>query len=107
MSSLKRPDYNKLEKKQAQKDGATLVKNSGRGWEKGDAKLEGFLVDYKFNAKSFQLTLENWRKHKNDSWSNGQRDPLIVVCFEDGTKIGLVDYAWIEELIEHRKVWGI
>lgn len=97
------PDYNKLEKKQAKKDGATLVRNSGRGVEKGDAKLGQFLIDYKFNAKSFQLGLENWKKMKKDAWGNGMRSPVISIVFEDKTQVAIVEWEWFMELIELTK----
>lgn len=96
-------DYNKMERKEAAKDGAKLVKNSGRGAEKGDAKLDNFLVDYKFNAKSFTLSLVNWMKHKKDAWKNGQRDPLVSVVFADGTKVAIIDWQIFEDFRE--KAW--
>jgi hypothetical protein len=88
-----------MEKAEAYDDGAKLVKNSGRGYEKGDAKLGQFLVDYKFNAKTFTITSENWSKLNADAFRNEHRHPLIVIKFEDGTKLGIVDFAWVEDII--------
>lgn len=99
-ASAHKPDYNKMEKKEAKKDGAKLVRNSGRGSEKGDAKLDEFLVDYKFNAKSFSLSLANWHKHRKDAWGNGKREPLISIIFGDGTKVAIIDWELFTQLRE-------
>ena len=93
-------DYNRMEKKQAKKDGAKLVKNSGRGHHKGDASIPGFLIDYKFNAKSFTLNSENWEKHRSDSWKEDRKSPLIIVCFEDGSKVAMIEWEELKFLIE-------
>lgn len=93
--------YNRMEKKEAHKDGASLVSNSGRGDEKGDAKWWDFLVDYKFNAKSFALSLKNWRKHSNDAWNSDNRQPMIIVKFEDGTKVVMLDWHYFTDIYEH------
>jgi len=94
------PDYNKMERKEATRDGAKLVKNSGRGAEKGDAKLGPFLIDYKFNAKSFTLSIKNWISLRKDAWGNGQREPLIVVKFEDGSKVAILEWEMFEQMRE-------
>jgi hypothetical protein len=90
------------EKQEIKRDGAKAVKNSGRGMKKGDAQLNGFLLDYKHCAKSFTLSLKNWRKHANDSWNDSRRYPcLSVVLGEDSeTKIAVIDWAVFIELIE-------
>ena len=49
----------RTEKEEIKKDKAKGVKNSGRGFKKGDAVLNKFLVDYKHNEKTFTLTHEN------------------------------------------------
>ena len=95
-------DYNKLEKREAHKDGASLVKNSGRGYEKGDAKLGPFLIDYKFNAKSFTLNIANWRKHRADAMREQNRTPAIIVKFEDDTKVAIISFDWFKELLDGR-----
>lgn len=91
--------FNRLEKKEAARDGATLQPNSGRGVNKGDAKLKKFLIDYKFNRASFQLTLKNWQKHKKDAWHESGREPVIIVKFDDGTKLAIIDFYNVEELL--------
>lgn len=90
-------DYNKMEKKEAKRDNISVVKNSGRGFHKGDAKSSQFLVDYKFNATSFQLTLPNWTKLEKDAWKEGQRFPIICIKFANGRKIGIIDWEFLKE----------
>lgn len=90
-------NYNKMEKNKAEQDGARVVKNSGRGLKKGDAVLENFLIDYKFNEKSFSLTPKNWRKHRQDSIKENFKEPVIVVCFADGTTLAVVDWESVKE----------
>jgi hypothetical protein len=99
MNPLKK-NYNKLEKNEAKKDNVSLVKNSGRGFEKGDAKIDQFLIDYKFNAKSFQLSLVNWKKLTRDAWNEDHRSPIISIKFEDGTKLAILDWNYFIDYLE-------
>ncbi len=92
------PNYNKMEKKQANKDGARIVKNSGRGVHKGDAKLGNWLIDYKFNSKTFTLNPNNWKKHRDDARNEAFRDPVIVVVFDDGTRLAIVDWDLLQDM---------
>jgi hypothetical protein len=96
-------NYNRLEKREAKKDGATLVSNSGRGNAKGDAKWDDYLFDYKFNKKSFSLSLKNWLKHKKDAWEDNHREPIIKIIFEDQTKLVIIDYEIFKEMRDGRK----
>lgn len=98
-------DINKLEKKEARRDGATLVPNSGRGYSKGDAKLKDFLIDYKFNSKSFSLTQDNWEKLRKQAWGENHREPLISVVFTDGPKVDIIDHDMLMELINIYTTW--
>lgn len=86
------------ERREAKKDGAKLVKNSGRGLRKGDATLGRYLVDYKHYAKSFTLSSEAWNKHAKDAWKDNYREPLIILKFADGTKLAIVDWNIFKEL---------
>lgn len=90
---------NKLEKKEAEKDGAKLVRNSGRGADKGDAKLEDFLLDYKFIKKSFQFKLADWKKLWKDAWQSNNRSPIIVLKFDDGTKLAIIEWEYIKDFV--------
>lgn len=89
----------KRESKEAKKDGASLVANSGRGKDKGDAKLPGYLLDYKHNEKTFTITSENWAKHRRDAWKDNYREPIISVVFGDGTKLAIIDWNIFMDLI--------
>jgi hypothetical protein len=89
----------KLESKEAAKDGASLVANSGRGKDKGDARLPGYLLDYKHNEKTFTITAENWSKHRKDAWKDRYREPVISVVFGDGTKLAIIDWQIFMDFI--------
>jgi hypothetical protein len=89
---------NHREKREAKKDGAKPVRNSGRGFRKGDATWREFLIDYKHNAKSFTLTLKAWRKHATDAWNEDHRIPCIKVVYEDGTEVGIVPWDTVRML---------
>ena len=88
------------EKREAKLDGASLVKNSGRGESKGDAKWKIFLVDYKHYAKTFSLSKASWKKMKKDSWNSDHREPLIKVVFDDNSSVAVVDWAWLQWAVE-------
>jgi hypothetical protein len=90
-------DYNKMERNEAKRDNVKLVKNSGRGYMKGDARTERFLIDYKFNATSFALSLKNWTKLQKDAWKEGQRFPMICVKFANDQKVGIVPWEILKE----------
>lgn len=90
------------EKREAKLDGAKLVKNSGRGEAKGDAKLQlgmfDFLLDYKHYRKTFSLTQKAWQKLSKDAWNEGQRDPLIKLVWENGDAVAIVDWELFSEI---------
>lgn len=66
---FERPDYNRMEKRKAEKEGAKVVPNSGRGYRKGDAEYLQYLIDWKFTeGKSFALNLDKFRKHEMDAF---------------------------------------
>lgn len=92
-------DTNALERRHAKKDGIVAVKNSGRGERKGDARNDQYLIDYKFNAKTFTLTAKNWHKLAEQAWKDNHRDACIVVVFEDGTEIVVIDKNSVWETI--------
>lgn len=82
------------EKREAKLDGARLVSNSGRGYHKGDALMDEFMVDYKHNAKSFTLTLKAWKKLIKDAWGEDRRSPCIKIVYEDGSKVACIEWDW-------------
>lgn len=81
------------EKREAALDGAKPVKNSGRGFKKGDAVLDGdWLIDYKHNEFTFTLKSSAWSKHCKDAWNDGQYSPAIKVVFGDGRMVAIIDW---------------
>lgn len=90
-------DTNRLERRRASIDGARPVKNSGRGPEKGDAKTDDWLIDYKFNNSTFTLSATAWQKMVKDAWKEGQRDPVIVVKLNGLEPIAIIDFELLKE----------
>lgn len=87
------------EKREAALDGAKLVKNSGRGFRKGDAVLDGtWLIDYKHNEFSFTLKSTAWSKHCKDAWNDGHYSPAIKVIFGDRRMVAIIDWDEFVEL---------
>lgn len=86
------------------RDGATPVKNSGRGLNKGDAILEPFLVDYKEYGKSFGVTKEMWAKVSTDSIKNGRRQPALKLVIgregEARTRLWVIGDEMFHEMLE-------
>jgi hypothetical protein len=78
---------------EAKRDGAQLVKNSGRGVIKGDALLflpsgPRFTIDYKEGKESFTFNKKVWAKICLDGWSNGNTEGVLKVILGEGdTKI--------------------
>ena len=75
------------EAEEIKRDGATPVKNSGRGLHKGDAILEPFLIDYKEYPKGFNVTPQAWAKISTDSIKNGRRQPTLKLVIGDEQKM--------------------
>lgn len=102
--ALTTDEVNELEKLQARRDGATLVKNSGRGMRKGDARTNVFLIDYKFTEKgSFSLNLNKFRKHQKDAWHEAREGVIVAVFMEDNQPnrtVAMVDWDWLKECLE-------
>lgn len=98
---------NDIERQQAKKDGVELIKNSGRGLVKGDAKTDSLLIDYKFtDAKSYSLSLEGFAKHSKDASTTG-RQAVIVAVFRShrDRAIAMVDWDYLKELEQIRRVY--
>jgi hypothetical protein len=99
---MKGADYNKAEKRQAKKDGATQVKNSGRGERKGDARTSEILIDYKFtDGKSYSVNIEKFKEFQKESWRE-QREAVQVAIFQNyGEKaLAIIDWSVLSELYE-------
>ena len=106
MSILPDPriDRNHQEKRRAKMDKATPVRNSGRGFRKGDAVWKNYLIDYKHNAKSFSLNIKGWAKHTKDAWNDDHKIPMIKVIFEDNTQVASIPWDTLVELEELREM---
>jgi hypothetical protein len=92
LTSEKKTSYNHKEKREARKDGAIPVSNSGRGFVKGDAKWKNYLLDYKHNSSTFTLSKNNWQKHAKDAWNENHRIPAIKVVFDDQTSLAIIPW---------------
>ena len=87
------------------RDGAKAQKNSGRGdYQKGDAILPPFLVDYKEASKSFTLNKSVWAKICTDTFRVSRNlYPCLKVILGDGNdkvRLAVIEWAYLQELIE-------
>lgn len=66
--------------------GATPVKNSGRGINKGDCVLGPFLIDVKEYDRSFTVSRSNWAKITTDAMKrqDGSQPGFFLVLSEEG-----------------------
>jgi len=92
----------RTEKEEAKRDSAAQVKNSGRGFRKGDATMNQFVIDYKHNGSTFTLTREAWIKMRKDSWRSNYKYPCISVVFGENsdTKVAIIDWEVFKDLIK-------
>ncbi len=95
------------EASEVKRDSAKAQKNSGRGqYQKGDATLDIFTVDYKEYEKSFSISRDVWAKICTDAMRNGRTEPALKVILGSGnTKIRLwvVAEHIMEDYIRLRK----
>lgn len=94
------------EKSEIKRDGAKGQKNSGRGqYQKGDAILDIFTIDYKEYPKGFTVNIENWAKACMDAIKN-RNSPILKVILGSGnnrTRLGIVSWEVIEDYIRLRQ----
>lgn len=96
-------DYNREEELQARRDDAVLVKNSGRGLRKGDARRGSFCIDYKFTeAKSYSLNKAKHKKHIMDAFKEGY-EGVVVACFDSGETIAMIDWNYLMQMDDELK----
>lgn len=92
------------ERGEVKRDNAKAQKNSGRGqYQKGDAKWKQFVVDYKEAGTSFNLNKDNWAKICTDTFkvSRNMHPALkIIIGSESKVRLGIIEWAILEELIE-------
>ena len=95
------------EKSEIKRDGAKAQKNSGRGsYQKGDALLDIFTVDYKEYPKGFTVNEDNWAKICMDALRNNRSEPALKVVLGAGsnrTRLWIVAEHIIEDYIRLRK----
>lgn len=96
------------ENSEAKRDGARLTKNSGRGqYQKGDALLDIFTVDYKEYGKSFSLSRGVWAKVSSDAMRNRMSEPALKVVLGEGNdkiRLWVVAEHIMEDYIRLRKL---
>jgi hypothetical protein len=92
------------ERSEIKRDGAKAQKNSGRGkYQKGDAKWNNFLVDYKESKISFTLNKDVWAKICTDTFKvSREMHPALKLIIGEESKIrlGIIEWTLLEELIE-------
>ncbi|NDB59970.1 hypothetical protein EB001_16205, partial [bacterium] len=79
------------ERGEAKRDGAKMQKNSGRGdYQKGDAKWNQFLVDYKEASESFTINSRIWSKICTDTFKVDRNlHPALKLIIGKNDKIRL------------------
>ena len=92
------------ERSEIKRDGAKAQKNSGRGkYQKGDAKWNKFLVDYKESKVSFTLNKDVWAKICTDTFKvSREMHPALklIIGEESKVRLGIIEWTLLEELIE-------
>lgn len=93
------------ELREAKLDGATPVKNSGRGVLKGDAVLGPCLIDYKHYTSSFTVSRDNWLKHQRDAQKDGHEMASFILVLEspetgERVKLAVIDFEWFKYFLE-------
>ncbi len=92
------------ERSEIKRDGAKAQKNSGRGkYQKGDAKWNNFLVDYKESKISFTLNKDVWAKICTDTFKvSREMHPALKLIIGEESKIrlGIIEWTLLEELIK-------
>lgn len=99
---MKGADFNDRERQKAKSDGVTVVKNSGRGWRKGDARTDLLLIDYKFTEKdSYAINVKKFKDFQKEAWRE-DRDAVIVPVFDShsGKSLAVVDWEWLKDIID-------
>ena len=80
--------------------GAKAVKNSGRGFLKGDAVWKRFTVDVKEFTNSFSLSRTVWAKICTDSLKHRGTDPMLLVVLDGQTRLAVIELSVLVQLLE-------
>lgn len=95
------------ERSEVKRDGATAQKNSGRGdYQKGDARWNGFLVDYKEAGSSFTLNKDVWSKICTDTFRvdrNMFPALKLIIGKESKVRLAIIEWATLEDLVNNQK----
>lgn len=96
------------EKSESKRDGSKLTSNSGRGhYQKGDALLDIFTIDYKEYGKSFAISKSVWAKVCTDAYRNNGSEPALKVVLGEGNnkvRVWVVAEHIIEDYIRLRRL---
>ena len=88
---------------EAERDGSTLQKNSGRGWiQKGDAVWGPFILDYKEYGKSFSLSKSVWANVTKDAVFH-RKEPLLKIILGKGAsklRLFVIEEEMFHEMME-------
>ena len=91
------------ERSEVKRDNAKAQKNSGRGdYQKGDAKWNQFLVDYKEAKASFNLNKDVWAKICTDTFKvSRDLHPALKIIIGEYSKfrLGIIEWSILEDLI--------
>lgn len=97
------------ERREIARDGARAQKNSGRGKiQKGDAKMDGYLVDYKEYAESIGVSRKMWAKICTDAIKSGRLEPVLKLVLgkdKDFIRLAVISWDEFEQLREDAKRW--
>ena len=92
------------EESESKLDGSKLQKNSGRGkFDKGDATLGPFLLDYKEYASSFSVSVSNWVKLSSDAILKGRLQPAFKLVLGEGKRkirVWVISDKMFHEMLE-------
>lgn len=94
------------EASEARRIGAKLTKNSGRGqYQKGDAILDIFTLDFKESRRTFGLSQSVWQKVCTDAMKNGITEPALIVILGDAikTRLAVVSLDILEDYVRLRQ----
>lgn len=91
---------NKTEAAEVKRFGGTLVKNSGRGFHKGDAILGPFLVDVKEYSKTFGLSTAMWAKVSTDAIRKERKIPALNVILGGRLRLWVIEEKMFFEMYE-------
>lgn len=91
------------ERSEVKRLGAKAQKNSGRGsHDKGDAKFDHFLIDFKEYSEGFTVSRKVWAKISSDAFKAGRLIPALALVLgqENKVRLWVVDDATFLDMKE-------